>query len=81
MNRVSNKVIIITGGATGIGQAACYLLAQEGAHIALVDINDKSGKETVKHIQSRGGVAEFWPMDVTDEVGVQQVFSSVAKFG
>lgn len=82
MNRVSNKVIIITGGATGIGQAACHLLAQEGAHIALVDINDKSGKETIKHIQSRGGVAEFWPMDVTDEVGVQQVFSSVAnKFG
>lgn len=43
--RVLNKVIIVTGGATGIGQAACYLLASEGATIALVDINDQAGKD------------------------------------
>lgn len=82
MNRVSNKVIIITGGATGIGQAACHLLAREGASIALVDINDQTGNETVKDIQTQGGKAVFWHLDITDEANVQQVFSTIAeKFG
>lgn len=82
MNRVLDKVIIVTGGSTGIGQAACYLLAREGASIALLDINDQSGRETVKNIQSRGGQAEYWHMDVTHEASVQQALSVVAdKFG
>lgn len=67
MNRVINKVIIVTGGSTGIGQAACFLLAREGASIALVDINDKAGMDTIETIQSQGGKAEFWHMDVTKE--------------
>lgn len=80
--RVLNKVIIVTGGATGIGQAACYLLAREGATIALVDINDHAGKDTVSTIHSQGGKAEFWHMDVTNELNVEQVFYAVAdKFG
>jgi NAD(P)-dependent dehydrogenase (short-subunit alcohol dehydrogenase family) len=82
VNRVLNKVIIITGGATGIGQAACHLLAREGASIALVDINEQAGNETVKNIQTQGGKAEFWLMDVSNEVNVQQVFGAIAdKFG
>lgn len=82
MNRVLNKVIIVTGGATGIGQAACYLLAREGATIALVDINDQAGNDTVKTIQSKGGKAEFWHMDVTNEANIEQAFSAIAdKFG
>ena len=82
MNRVLNKVIIVTGGATGIGQATCYLLAREGASIALVDINDQSGKDTVEKIQSHGGKAEFWHMDVTNEDNIEKIFKAIAdKFG
>lgn len=82
MNRVLNKVIIVTGGASGIGQAACYLLALEGATVALVDINDKSGIETVTTIQSQDKKAEFWHMDVTNEANIEQIFGEVAeKFG
>lgn len=76
--RVLNKVIIVTGGGTGIGQAACYLLAREGATIALVDINDQAGKETVSTICSQGDKAEFWHVDVTNEANVEQVFNSIA---
>lgn len=80
--RVLDKVIIVTGGATGIGQAACYLLAREGATIALVDVNDSAGKDTVTTIRDQGGKAEFWHMDVTNEANIEQVFSAVAdKFG
>ncbi len=82
MNRVLNKIIIVTGGSSGIGQAACYLLAREGATIALVDINDQAGKEAVSTIHLKGGEAQFWHMDVTDEANIEQVFSAIAnKFG
>lgn len=82
MSRVLNKVIIVTGGATGIGQATCHLLAKEGATIALVDINAGCGKETVAAIVSQKGKAEFWLMDVTNEENIEQVFNKIAaKFG
>ncbi len=82
MNRVLNKVIIVTGGATGIGKAACCLLAKEGATIALVANNDLVGKEVVTAIQNHGAKAEFWHMDVTDEAQVKRTFSAIAeKFG
>lgn len=82
MNRVLNKVIIVTGGASGIGQATCSLLAQEGATIALVDINDKAGINAVKLIQEQGGKAAFWHMDASKEIEVKQVISQIAeRFG
>ncbi len=82
MNRVLNKVIIVTGGASGIGQAACFLLAKEGATVAVVDIDDNAGKNTVKIIQQHGGQAEFWHMDTSKEKEVKQVIEEIAeKFG
>lgn len=77
MNRVIGKVIIVTGGATGIGQAACYLLAEEGAIIALLDTNNQLSKNTITTIQSKGGKAKFWHMDVTNEGMIKKVFSDI----
>jgi len=82
MNRVLDKVIIVTGGATGIGQATCYRLAQEGATVALFDINDQAGIDTVAKIRSQNGIAEFRHMNVTNETEVERVFKEIAdKFG
>ena len=39
MNRVKDKVAVVTGGAAGIGKATCMLLAREGALVAITDIN------------------------------------------
>ena len=55
MDRVLGKVIIVTGGASGIGRATCQLLAREGGIIAIVDINDQSGKDTAEIIRAHGG--------------------------
>jgi NAD(P)-dependent dehydrogenase (short-subunit alcohol dehydrogenase family) len=79
MNRVLGKVIIVTGGASGIGRATCQLLAREGAFIAIIDINDQAGKDTAEKIRAQGGKAEFWYLDVTDEASIERVFNNIAN--
>lgn len=82
MNRVDHKVAIVTGGALGIGRATCLLLAHEGAQVAVTDLLVDKGKELVEDICSRGGQAEYWHLDVSQEAEVQRVFAEVrAKWG
>ncbi len=77
MGRVQDKVIIVTGGAAGLGEAASKLLAKEGAKVAVTDIQDDAGKQIVKEIENEGGIAKFWHLDTSKEKEVAEVFSSV----
>ena len=77
MDRVKGKVAIVTGGSLGIGRSASSLLAREGALVAVADVLDSEGRETVGHIQSAGGKAEFWHLDVRKESEVKAVFQAV----
>ena len=77
MDRVKGKVAIVTGGSLGIGRSACNLLAREGALVAVADVLDSEGRETVRHIQNAGGKAEFWHLDVRKESEVKAVFQAV----
>ena len=77
MDRVKGKVAIVTGGSLGIGRSASSLLAREGALVAVADVLDSEGRETVRHIQSAGGKAEFWHLDVRKESEVKAVFQAV----
>ncbi|MBN2762635.1 MAG: glucose 1-dehydrogenase [Bacteroidales bacterium] len=79
MKRAENKVVIVTGGALGIGRETCILLAQEGAKVAVTDVLDKEGKTLAEEINSSGGVAKFWHLDVSDERKVERVYASVVK--
>lgn len=79
MNRVLDKVIIVTGGASGIGKATCKLLAQEGAIIALFDLNADNGNQIVDDICSQGGRAKFWQVNASHEAEVEQAIHAVAK--
>jgi NAD(P)-dependent dehydrogenase (short-subunit alcohol dehydrogenase family) len=79
MNRVQNKIAVVTGGALGIGKSACELLAKEGAKVAVTDILVKEGEQTVSAINARGGTAKFWHLDVSNEREVETVFADVAK--
>lgn len=82
MHRVKDKVVIVTGGALGIGQATCILLAQEGAKVAVTDILESEGKKCVEQIKSNGGVAEFWKMNTAKETEVKEIFKQIEnKFG
>lgn len=77
IGRVKNKVIIVTGGALGIGAAACYLLAKEGGKIAITDINASEGQQVSKKINASGGESEFWLMDTSSEPQVKEVFEKI----
>lgn len=79
MDRVNNKVAIVTGGAAGIGKAACILLAKEGARVAIVDINQSAGEHLANEIRQAGGIAEFWLMNTANENEVKNTFQKIEQ--
>jgi NAD(P)-dependent dehydrogenase (short-subunit alcohol dehydrogenase family) len=82
MNRVQDKVCIITGGALGIGEACARLLAREGAKVAIFDRLDDEGGQLVGQLQSQGQQACYWHVDVADERSVQSAIEDAAtRFG
>lgn len=64
--KLENRVAIITGGGSGIGQTSSILFAREGAKIVVVDINEDGGLDTVNKIKSNGGESCFIKTDVSD---------------
>ena len=83
MNRVKDKVAIITGAASGIGRVTAQVLANEGAKVVVTtDANIKGAKETVASIISSGGEAIFIQHDVTSEGDwVNVIDKTLERFG
>ena len=79
MNRVKGKTIIVTGGAVGIGRAISLILAQEGAKVAVTDLQDEAGRKVVEEITKAGGSAAFWHMDVSSESEVKRMFARIVE--
>jgi len=77
MNRVQGKVAIVTGGASGIGEATARLLAEEGAIVAIVDIDDRNGERVSRQIKETSGITGFWHMDISIETEVERVFADI----
>lgn len=82
MNRIKDKVVVVTGGSLGIGRETCLLLADEGATVAVTDVLDDAGKDVVDKITLNGGKADFWHLDVAKGSEVEQTFADIQqKFG
>ena len=64
-SRFTNRVAVVTGAASGIGEATARRFAQEGASCVLVDINEEAGAAVAKSIQDEQGEAEFVLADVS----------------
>ncbi|MEP9388679.1 SDR family NAD(P)-dependent oxidoreductase [Mesorhizobium sp. KR9-304] len=77
--RLQGKIAIISGGATGMGEASSKLFAAEGARVAIVDRNEKAAAETVAAIREKGGDAAFWVADVSDEAAVNAAVKGIEK--
>jgi len=80
--RVTGKTAIVTGAASGIGEACADLLAQEGANVVVSDINVTDGERVAKDIRDAGGNALFVAQDVTREDQWEDVVQkAVSEFG
>jgi len=81
-NRLDGKIAIVTGGGSGIGRAICKALAQEGAHLLVADINEKTAKDTCDVLARFGGRYLPTKVDVRSEVEVKRmVDEAVKEFG
>ena len=77
--RLANKVSLITGAATGIGRASAIMFAKEGAKVAIADINDAGGQETVDVIKSAGGEAIYIHTDLSKRTDIQHMIETTVK--
>ena len=79
---MSNPVVLITGGLTGIGRAAAVAFARKGAKVVVAGRRDEAGNALVKELRSLGSEAEFINADVRREDDVRaMVDKTVARFG
>jgi len=80
--RLENKVVLISGGAKGMGAVEAKLFAKEGAKIVIGDLLEEEGKRVEAEINETGGECIFVPLDVTDEAQWEQaVAAAVGRFG
>ena len=77
MGRVSGKIALVTGGASGIGRGCASGLASEGATVVVTDVQDGLGRECVAAIEAAGGRASYLRHDVTSEEAWIEVIAEV----
>ncbi len=71
MNRVKNKVALVTGGASGIGLSAASLLAKEGAKVVIADFNVEGAKEAAATLVNNGYEAAAVFLDAGDASSIE----------
>ena len=82
MGRVSGKVALVTGAASGIGRGAAVALAAEGAKVVVTDVDEAGLKETVDLISKAGGTASAHAQDVTSEERWKEIVAAAKdEFG
>lgn len=77
MDRLKDKVAIVTGAALGLGRATAVRMAEEGAAVALLDLHDDAGEALARELEGRQLKARYWRCDVTREAEVDRVIDEV----
>lgn len=75
--RFDKKVILVTGGASGIGLAACKAFAELGGHVIMTDINAEGGAKAATGLENAAGKVQFMALDVTSRTAVTAIAEKV----
>lgn len=82
MGKLEGKVVIITGGAGGIGSGMATAMAKEGAVIAIVDLNEEAGEKTVAELQTISPKSTFIQANLMDHQNLGKIVETVIdKYG
>jgi 2-keto-3-deoxy-L-fuconate dehydrogenase len=79
MFNLNNKIAVITGGGSGIGQAIAVLFAKQGAVVHILELSQEAGLTTQKRIYTEGGTCHVHPCDVADQAAVFAVFDTIGR--
>jgi len=80
--RLTGKVAVVSGGASGMGQSEAMIFAREGARVVVADLLEAEGRQTVDKIAGAGGQARFVKLDVTSETEWRAAIeAAVTAFG
>ncbi|MGV0912708.1 SDR family NAD(P)-dependent oxidoreductase [Martelella sp. FOR1707] len=77
--RFENKTVIVTGGASGIGEACVQLLAREGANVVVADLNEDHAKKAAAEVEKSGGKAAAFAVNVSDPKAVEAMVDFAVK--
>jgi 2-hydroxycyclohexanecarboxyl-CoA dehydrogenase len=76
--RLAGKVAVVTGAASGIGRAIAGALAREGAHVAVLDVDEAGARATVAALERGGGRGSAHRVDITDVAAVDATIDAIA---
>ncbi|MFC5950427.1 SDR family NAD(P)-dependent oxidoreductase [Pseudonocardia lutea] len=79
MSRYPDKGVLVTGGASGLGRALARLLAAEGAHVTVADLDGAGAEQVAAGIRADGGRAVAAVVDVTDEPAVEAMVATTVR--
>jgi 2-keto-3-deoxy-L-fuconate dehydrogenase len=79
MYSLKNKTAIITGGGSGIGKSISLLFAEQGAHVYILDLDEKGSQEVVEQIRKKGGSADYFICPVNQEEDVKKTLDAIVR--
>ncbi len=79
MQRLKEKIAVITGAARGIGRATAFKFAEEGATVIIADYDDENGLKTANDIAETGAKTDFVKTDVSDAASVGNLFGMIEQ--